>query len=65
MSDLVGNPEDRFSRVAAQFIQTSIVRFLALAFVDIQSQERMKIVGKSYGNRKVHVSARDDILCHI
>ena len=34
-------------------IHTGIVRFLVLAFVDVLSQSRTEIVGKSYGNRRV------------
>ena len=34
-------------------IHTGIVRFLALAFIDVLSQNRTEIVGKSYGNRRV------------
>ena len=34
-------------------IRTGIVRFLALAFVHVLSQNRTEIVGKSYGNRRI------------
>ena len=34
-------------------IQKGVVRFLALAFVDILSHNRTEIVGKSYGNRRI------------
>ena len=34
MSDLVGNPEDRFSRVEAHLLKGSDLPFHALAFAD-------------------------------
>ena len=36
-------------------IPTGIIQFLALAFVDVLTQNRTQIVGKSYGNSRVSV----------
>ena len=38
MSDLVGNPEDRFSRVAAQLNHTTSRKFLSLGFRQVQAE---------------------------
>ena len=39
-------------------INIGIVLFLALAYVDILSQNRTEIVGKAYGNRRVSADFR-------
>ena len=41
MSDLVGNPEDRFSRVAAQIIQHKVVHPGVLFRIPVVQQDKV------------------------
>ena len=49
MSDLVGNPEDRFSRVAAHIESTTdLLRLISLLFVKIISSNFQEILRETW-----------------
>ena len=58
MSHLVGNPEDRFSRVAAHFI--------IMFYVNMMKSERDKIVSPNVKNKSevfTNVKNKSEVLC--